>query len=220
MLELAAIIVFGIFAQWIAWRMRIPAIFPLIILGLFLGPFSTLFDKQWIDPENIFAGKTMYYFVSLSVGVILFEGGLTLKFKEVRQIAGVVRNLLILGSVIMLVGGAFAAHYFLNMDYRVGLLFGSLIIVTGPTVIAPILQSVRPNRNVSTVLKWEGIVIDPIGALVAVLVYELLFVATNGCRRPSRRWTYSNGIKNLLFDCLCGFLFWVVFWVGFKYITS
>ena len=116
----------------------------------------------------------------LSVGVILFEGGLTLKFKEVRQIAGVVRNLLILGSVIMLVGGAFAAHYFLNMDYRVGLLFGSLIIVTGPTVIAPILQSVRPNRNVSTVLKWEGIVIDPIGALVAVLVYELLFVATMG----------------------------------------
>ena len=180
MLELAAIIVFGIFAQWIAWRMRIPAIFPLIILGLFLGPFSLFLDKQWIDPENIFAGKTMYYFVSLSVGVILFEGGLTLKFKEVRQIAGVVRNLLILGSVIMLVGGAFAAHYFLNMDYRVGLLFGSLIIVTGPTVIAPILQSVRPNRNVSTVLKWEGIVIDPIGALVAVLVYELLFVATMG----------------------------------------
>lgn len=181
MLELAAIIVFGIFAQWIAWRMRIPAIFPLIILGLFLGPFSTLFlDKQWIDPENIFAGKTMYYFVSLSVGVILFEGGLTLKFKEVRQIAGVVRNLLFLGSIIMLIGGAFAAHYFLDMDYRVGLLFGSLIIVTGPTVIAPILQSVRPNRNVSTVLKWEGIVIDPIGALVAVLVYELLFVATMG----------------------------------------
>ena len=138
--------------------------------------FHSFLDKQWIDPENIFAGKTMYYFVSLSVGVILFEGGLTLKFKEVRQIAGVVRNLLILGSVIMLVGGAFAAHYFLNMDYRVGLLFGSLIIVTGPTVIAPILQSVRPNRNVSTVLKWEGIVIDPIGALVAVLVYELLLL--------------------------------------------
>lgn len=181
MLELAAIIVFGIFAQWIAWRMRIPAIFPLILLGLLLGPLSTLFlDQQWINPENIFAGKTMYYFVSLSVGVILFEGGLTLKFKEVRQIAGVVRNLLIFGSVIMLLGGAFAAHYFLDMDYRVGLLFGSLIIVTGPTVIAPILQSVRPNRNVSTILKWEGIVIDPIGALVAVLVYELLFVATMG----------------------------------------
>ena len=181
MLELAAIIVLGIFAQWIAWRMRIPAIFPLIIIGLFVGPLSILFlENQWINPENIFAGKTMYYFVSLSVGVILFEGGLTLKFKEVRKIAGVVRNLLIIGSVIMLVGGALAAHYILEMDYRVGLLFGSLIIVTGPTVIAPILQSVRPNRNVSTILKWEGIIIDPIGALVAVLVYELFFVASMG----------------------------------------
>ena len=181
MLELAAIIVFGIFAQWIAWRMKIPAIFPLILIGLLLGPLSTLFlDHQWINPENIFAGKTMYYFVSLSVGVILFEGGLTLKFKEVRQLASVVRNLLIVGPIIMSIGGALAAHYFLDMDYRVGLLFGSLIIVTGPTVIAPILQSVRPKKNISTILKWEGIAIDPIGALVAVLVYELLFVSTMG----------------------------------------
>ena len=181
MLELAAIIVIGLLAQWIAWRMKIPAIFPLIILGLVMGPLSTLFlDEKWIDPENIFAGKTMYYFVSLSVGVILFEGGLTLKFKEVRQLAGVVRNLLIVGPIVMGIGGALAAHYFLEMDYRVGLLFGSLIIVTGPTVIAPILRSVRPKKNISTILKWEGIAIDPIGALVAVLVYELLFVSTMG----------------------------------------
>ena len=181
MLELAAIIVIGLLAQWIAWRMKIPAIFPLIILGLIMGPLSTLFlDEKWIDPENIFAGKTMYYFVSLSVGVILFEGGLTLKFKEVRQLAGVVRNLLIVGPIVMGLGGALAAHYFLDMDYRVGLLFGSLIIVTGPTVIAPILRSVRPKKNISTILKWEGIAIDPIGALVAVLVYELLFVSTMG----------------------------------------
>ena len=181
MIELSAIIVVGLLAQWIAWKMKIPAIFPLIILGLIMGPLSTLFlDEKWIDPENIFAGKTMYYFVSLSVGVILFEGGLTLKFKEVRQLAGVVRNLLIVGPIIMGIGGAVTAHYFLDMDYRVGLLFGSLIIVTGPTVIAPILRSVRPKKNISTILKWEGIAIDPIGALVAVLVYELLFVSTMG----------------------------------------
>ncbi len=179
MIELSAIIVFGILAQWIAWKMKIPAIFPLILIGLFMGPLSTLFlDTQWINPENIFAGNTMYYFVSLSVGIILFEGGLTLKFKEVRQLAGVVRNLLIFGPIIMGIGGAVAAHYFLDMDYRVGLLFGSLIIVTGPTVIAPILRSVRPKKSLSTILKWEGIVIDPIGALVAVLVYELFFVST------------------------------------------
>ncbi|MGC6470917.1 MAG: cation:proton antiporter [Flavobacteriales bacterium] len=181
MLELAAIIVFGILAQWIAWKMKIPAIFPLILLGLFMGPLSTLFlEEQWINPENIFAGNTMYYFVALSVGIILFEGGLTLKFKEVRQLAGVVRNLLIFGPIVMGLGGAVVAHYFLDMDYRVGLLFGSLIIVTGPTVIAPILRSVRPKKNISTILQWEGIVIDPIGALVAVLVYELFFVSTMG----------------------------------------
>ena len=151
---IAGIIVIGLLAQWIAWRMKIPAIFPLIILGLIMGPLSTLFlDEKWIDPENIFAGKTMYYFVSLSVGVILFEGGLTLKFKEVRQLAGVVRNLLIVGPIVMGIGGALAAHYFLDMDYRVGLLFGSLIIVTGPTVIAPILRSVRPKKNISTILE-------------------------------------------------------------------
>ena len=157
MLELAAIIVFGIFCTMDCLENAYSSNFSINYFRFISRSLFHFFDKQWIDPENIFAGKTMYYFVSLSVGVILFEGGLTLKFKEVRQIAGVVRNLLILGSVIMLVGGAFAAHYFLNMDYRVGLLFGSLIIVTGPTVIALILQSVRPNRNVSTVLKWKAL---------------------------------------------------------------
>ena len=105
------------------------------------------------------------------------------------------------------------------MDYRVGLLFGSLIIVTGPTVIAPILQSVRPNRNVSTVLKWEGIVIDPIGALVAVLVYELLFVATMGAEGHHDVGLTQMALKTF-FLTVCVVLFWVVFWVGFKYITS
>ena len=78
------------------------------------------------------------------------------------------------------IGGAITAHYFLDMDYRVGLLFGSLIIVTGPTVIAPILRSVRPKKNISTILKWEGIAIDPIGALVAVLVYEVIICFNYG----------------------------------------
>ena len=208
MLELAAIIVIGLLAQWIAWRMKIPAIFPLIILGLIMGPLSTLFlDEKWIDPENIFAGKTMYYFVSLSVGVILFEGGLTLKFKEVRQLAGVVRNLLIVGPIVMGIGGALAAHYFLEMDYRVGLLFGSLIIVTGPTVIAPILRSVRPKKNISTILKWEGIAIDPIGALVAVLVYELLFFSTMGVGGDHSMGLTQVALKTFFFTLCVGTFF-------------
>ena len=217
MIELSAIIVIGLLAQWIAWRMKIPAIFPLIILGLVMGPLSTLFlDEKWIDPENIFAGKTMYYFVSLSVGVILFEGGLTLKFKEVRKLAGVVRNLLIVGPIIMGIGGALSAHYFLDMDYRVGLLFGSLIIVTGPTVIAPILRSVRPKKNISTILKWEGIAIDPIGALVAVLV---IFCFYHGCGWGPFCGTYTSSLKNLLFNLVCRNFFWFTFGLDFTFIT-
>ncbi|NNC95511.1 MAG: sodium:proton antiporter [Chitinophagales bacterium] len=183
MIELAALLVLGMMAQWIAWRVKVPAIFPLIIIGLAFGPLSTLISpdgSKFINPDNIFAGQTMYYFVSLAVGVILFEGGLTLKFKEVRHVASTVRNLLLVGSIVMFVGGGLAAAYILGMNMRLALLFGALVIVTGPTVIAPILSSVKPNKNIATILKWEGIIIDPIGALVAVLVYELLFVASYG----------------------------------------
>lgn len=176
MLELASVLILGIAAQWIAWRMRIPAIFPLILIGLIAGPvWELVYGYKQIDPDHLFAGKTMYYFVALSVGVILFEGGITLKFKEVAHLARTIRNLLIFGTIIMLLGGAVASHFIVNLNWRIALLFGSLIIVTGPTVIAPIIQSVRPNKNVAAVLKWEGILIDPIGALAAVLMFELLF---------------------------------------------
>ena len=92
------------------------------------------------------------------------------------------------------------------MDYRVGLLFGSLIIVTGPTVIAPILRSVKPNKNLSTILKWEGIVIDPIGALVAVLIYELFFVSTMGVG-GSLNGSYSSGTPNVFLTVCVGSFF-------------
>lgn len=169
----------GIFAQWLAWRVNIPAILPLIAIGLILGPLSQLLTPdgaKLVDPQNIFEGRMMYYFVSLSVGIILFEGGMTLRLSEVKHVANTVRNLLIAGSVIMLLGGGLAAHLLVDMDWDFAMLFGSLIIVTGPTVISPILRSVHATKNVSTILKWESILIDPIGALVAVLVYKILFV--------------------------------------------
>lgn len=179
MLELGSILILGIFAQWAAWKVKLPAILPLIIIGLFVGPVSEMiFGHKFIDPSELFAGKTMFYFVSLSVGIILFEGGLTLKFKEMRELAGTVRNMIISGSIIMTIGAALIAWLVLDMDYRLALMFGSLMIVTGPTVIAPILKSVKPNKNVAAILKWEGILIDAVGAFVAVLIYELFFVAS------------------------------------------
>ena len=177
MIELASILVLSVLAQWLAWKIKIPAILPLIIIGLAVGPLSTYFTPygdKLLDGDNIFSGDFLFSFVSISVGVILFEGGLTLKLSEIRYRVGTVRNLLIFGPIITLVGGGLAAHYLLDLNYRLAFLFGALIIVSGPTVVMPILRNVRPNERVNTVLKWEGILIDPLGALIAVLVYEFI----------------------------------------------
>lgn len=177
MLELAGILVLGIFAQWLAWRIKQPAILPLILIGLAVGPFSTLLTSdgsKLLDGDSIFTGDLLFSFVSISVGVILFEGGLTLRIKEIRTQAKTVRNLLLVGIVGTFLMGGVAAHYIMEMSWSMSLLFGALIIVSGPTVVLPILRNVKPNANINTILKWEGILIDPFGALVAVLVYEVV----------------------------------------------
>ena len=167
-------------AQWLAWKIKVPAIIPLIMIGLALGPLSTFFTPygdKLLDGDQIFSGDLLFAFVSISVGIILFEGGLTLKLKEIRHQAGVVRNLLIFGPILTLGIGGLAAHLLLDLNYRLAFLFGALIIVSGPTVVIPILRNVRPNERINNVLKWEGILIDPLGALIAVLVYEFIQIS-------------------------------------------
>ena len=192
MFELAGIIVLGITAQWLAWRIRVPAILPLIIVGLLVGPLSTFFTadgEKLLEPMlmktedgaiGIFPGEYLFAFVSLAIGVILFEGGLTLKRKEVAGVGPAILKMITIGSLITFVGAGLSAHYIMELNWAVSFLFGALVIVTGPTVIAPILQNVPLNSNVSTVLKWEGILIDPIGALVAVLAFEFVRSAEGG----------------------------------------
>ena len=184
MAELAGIIILGIGAQWFSWRARLPAILPLIILGLLVGPISTIWTtsgEKWLEPiyneetqVGILPGQYLFYFVSLSIGIILFEGGLTLKRKEIRNLGPVILRLVSIGSIVSFIGGTIAAYLLLDLSISVSMLFGALIIVTGPTVIAPILRNLSLNRNLSTLLKWESIIIDPIGALAAVLVYEYI----------------------------------------------
>ncbi|QNJ97521.1 cation:proton antiporter [Constantimarinum furrinae] len=184
MLELAGIIVLGILAQWVAWKFKLPAILPLILIGLFVGPISTLLSEdgtQWIQPiyngeKGLFPGENLFYFVSLAIGIILFEGGLTLRKSEVKKVGGVIGKLISLGSTVTFIGAGVAAHYVFGLDWRISFLFSALIIVTGPTVITPILRNIPLKKDVSAVLKWEGILIDPIGALVAVLVFEFISV--------------------------------------------
>lgn len=184
MIELAGIIVLGILAQWVAWKLKIPSILPLILIGLFVGPISSLITEdgtQWLRPiydgkNGLFPGENLFYFVSLAIGIILFEGGLTLRRNEISKVGSVIGKLITLGSAITFIGGGIAAHYIFGLDWRISFLFSALIIVTGPTVITPILRNIPLSKHISAVLKWEGILIDPIGALVAVLVFEFISV--------------------------------------------
>ena len=184
MLELAGIIILGILAQWVAWKFKIPAILPLILIGLAVGPLATLVlesGKPWIQPiwdgdRGLFPGENLFYFVSLAIGIILFEGGLTLKRGEISKVGPVIGKLISLGAAITFFGAGVAAHYVFGLSWKISFLFASLIIVTGPTVISPILRNIPLKKDVSAVLKWEGILIDPIGALVAVLIFEFISV--------------------------------------------
>lgn len=168
MTAIGGVLLAGFLCQWLSWRLKIPAILPLLLTGFLAGPVFGV-----VDPQALL-GDLFTPFVSIAVGVILFEGALTLNWKDVREVVAVVRNLLTIGAAVTWFGSAIAAHYLMGLSWNLALLFGALIIVTGPTVIAPILRNVRPTANVGSILRWEGILIDPIGASIAVVVFEFV----------------------------------------------
>ena len=165
---LTALLGIGFLAQWLAWRIRLPAILPLLIIGLVLGPLLGL-----VDPDELL-GDLLFPAVSLAVAIILFEGSINLRFSELKGIGHAVRRMVSSGAAVAVLGLAAAAHWIAGLSWPLAFLFGALTCVTGPTVINPMLRAVRPNAKVGNLLRWEGIVIDPIGALLAVLVYEVI----------------------------------------------
>ncbi|MCH9660399.1 MAG: cation:proton antiporter [Bacteroidetes bacterium] len=213
MVELAGIIILGILAQWVAWKFKIPAILPLILIGLLVGPLAAEFLSEdggkWIEPmwngeHGLFAGDSLFYFVSLAISIILFEGGLTLKLSEIKNVGPSISKLITLGSLVTFFGAGIAAHYIFGLTWKISFLFSALIIVTGPTVITPILRNIPLKKDVSAVLKWEGILIDPIGALVAVLVFE--FISVGGGEAFTKTALIEFG-KIVLFGATFGFTF-------------
>ncbi|MCB0638941.1 MAG: sodium:proton antiporter [Lewinella sp.] len=222
MLELAGIIILGIVAQWVAWRVKVPAILPLILTGLLVGPISTYFTDdgaKLLNPiyneatnSGLFPGEYLFYFVSLAIGIILFEGGLTLKRREISEVGPTILKLITLGSLITFIGAGLAAHFIMGLSWPISFLFGGLVIVTGPTVIAPILQNVPLTRNVATVLKWEGILIDPIGALVAVLVFEFIQSSEGGVAFTSHAFMQFVNIIliGLALGAIAGYSFYLL----------
>ena len=167
-LQISLLLMLGVFCQWLAWRMRLPAILPLLIAGLLLGPVLEMFD-----PDALL-GELLFPFISLGVAIILFEGSLTLRLSDIRHVGRIIRNLTSVGVVVTMGVMGAAAHFIVGLDWQLSLLFGALVSVTGPTVIMPMLRSVKPTARVANVLRWEGILVDPIGAVLAVLIFEML----------------------------------------------
>ena len=161
--ELAGIIILGIIAQWVAWRLKLLAILPLILIGLLVGPIASMYTEDghklieliWNGQKGLFPGDFLYYFISLAISIILFVGGLTLKRSEIRNVGPVITKLITLGSLVTFFGAGIAANYIFGLSWQVSFLFSVLIIVTGPTVITPILRNIPLKKDVSTVLKMS-----------------------------------------------------------------
>lgn len=161
----------GIGAQWLAWRFNLPAIVLMSIAGLILGPGFGI-----LRPEEVL-GDVYAPIIAIAVGIILFEGGLQLPFDELREVGKGVRRLIIPGALIAWGLGFLAAYYVADLSVVTALLFSGIMVVTGPTVIIPLLRQAKLSSRPATLLRWEGIVNDPIGALLAVIVYEIFHLS-------------------------------------------
>ncbi|MEM7568261.1 MAG: sodium:proton antiporter [Pseudomonadota bacterium] len=171
---LALVGVLGIGSQWLAWRFNFPAIVLMSVAGIVAGPFLGL-----LQPQEDF-GAFLRPMVSVAVAIILFEGGLSLNLKEISGVGRSVRRMVFPGVAFAWGLGSLAGHYAAGLSWPVAILFAGLLVVTGPTVIVPLLRQANLTARPRTVLKWEGIINDPIGALLAVLVFEYVVSAAEG----------------------------------------
>jgi NhaP-type Na+/H+ or K+/H+ antiporter len=172
LLYLVSIIVLGIGAQWLAWRLRLPSILLLLLFGFLAGPVT-----GFLDPDALL-GDMLAPFISLSLAIILFEGGLSLRIADLLETRYVVRNLLTAGVAVTWIATTILAYFVLGLDLPLALLLGAILVVTGPTVIIPLLIHIRPVGRVGPIAKWEGIMNDPIGAMLSVLVFEALLAVS------------------------------------------
>ncbi len=173
--QITVVVALAVAASWIAARLNIPSIVLLLAVGVAVGSAGLGF----VDPDAL-AGDLLLPFVSISVGLILFEGGLSLRFREIRDHRTVVVMLVTVGVVITWFFAAAGSRLFVHSGLDISILLGAILVVSGPTVIGPILRSVQPKRSVSSILKWESILIDPVGAMLAVVTFEVILVGAAG----------------------------------------
>ncbi|MCF6767409.1 cation:proton antiporter [Thiotrichales bacterium 19S11-10] len=192
-LSLMLILLLAIFCQWLSWRVRLPAILFLLAFGILLGPVSGYFipslPEGILDPDYLFGSDFLHAAVGIGVAVILFEGTMTLKVKEIStQNRMTVALLITAGYIITALITTYLAYYLLSFPLPIAALLGAIASVSGPTVVVPILRSIRPTQKLSDVIRWEGMLVDPIGAVGAVIVYSTII-----------RWQNNDFLYALLF---------------------
>ncbi|CAN5512482.1 sodium:proton antiporter [soil metagenome] len=162
------ILVLGMVAQWAALKLHVPSILILLSTGLLVGPGLGI-----LEPSVMF-GDLLFPLVSISVALILYEGGLDLNLRELGDIGPSFLRQVTIGALVTWGVTALAAHFILGLNREISILLGAILIVSGPTVVIPLLLHIRPVRRVSNLLKWEGIIIDPVGAIIAVIVLQAI----------------------------------------------
>lgn len=169
LIYLAFLLLLGVMAQWTAWRLKLPSILLLLIFGFGLSHLTGIrIDQYLVDKSALLS------LVGFLVAIILFEGGLTLKFTELREAGAPVLRLCTSCVLIAFALTTVLAHCVLGFHWQIAALFGAILVVTGPTVVAPLLRLIKPRRKMASIVKWEGIVVDPIGAVLAVLVFIVI----------------------------------------------
>ncbi len=163
---IAVIVVLGVAALWLGSRLKIPSILLLLPTGILAGPVF-----GWINPDEQF-GDVLFPMISLGVGILLFEGGLNLRWERTTEVRSVVFRLVSIGALVTWIIGSIASYFLFDIPKGIAVLLGAVLVVSGPTVVLPLLSLVRPRRSVAEVLRWEGIVIDPVGATLSVVVLD------------------------------------------------
>lgn len=197
------ILFFSILSQYLSWRLKLPSILFLILSGIILGPLSeAIFQNGFklVDGDIIF-GQALSPFVSICVAIILFEGSLSLNFSKVKNVSIVVVMLITLGLGLTVVCTAAFCYYIIGLNLELSMLIGGITCVSGPTVVPPLMRTVRPKRHIASILKWESIIVDPIGALIVVFMLSWFVIGDNFVGQPSGGSVF---IAYMIFVCILG----------------
>lgn len=198
--QITLIVMLGVLSQWVAWRFNIPAIVIMSVAGLLVGPFL-----QLINPTESF-GDVFSPIISLAVAIILFEGSLSLDFREIRGFRKPIFRIATVGAFIAWIAGSLAAHYVAGLSLPVAFVIGGLFIVTGPTVILPLLRQAKLKERPAAILKWEGIIVDPFGALLALFAFYVVMFIDGHTSASSLLSFFGASVFSVLLGLMMGWV--------------